>query len=371
MQTVSLVVIALLSVSVLITGAAASLARWKGGGLVKSPLEVTNLPVVTVIIPTFNEAPRIRDKLENVLRQDYPKDKLSVIVVDSSTDETPSIVDQFGQTHGSSLSLLHTSARRGLAADLNEGYRNAPGSIVIKSDCDALLVKSDSIRLAVAYLTRPEVGSVTGAYVPREIGEIGYRKTLHKLQVAESNLDSTPIAHGAFFAFKKSLYREIDPNSLADDTEIALSIRRQGFKTLLVPKIESVESHPTKALVAVKQRSRRARGILRLYATTSRGMILNVNYGLFGLVVLPLEIALMTVVPIALASSYLLLLYLLGLYLGESAAAVAAATSLACIYVALRSKSAISGLLLAQVSSLMGLILLLFPQSGIYQRTRD
>jgi biofilm PGA synthesis N-glycosyltransferase PgaC len=46
-------------------------------------------PRVTVIVPTYNEARLIESKLEDIARQDYPRGRLEVIVVDSaSTDGT-------------------------------------------------------------------------------------------------------------------------------------------------------------------------------------------------------------------------------------------------------------------------------------------
>jgi len=39
------------------------------------------LPAMTVAIPTYNEARHIEEKLEDVYRQDYPRDKLEIIVI--------------------------------------------------------------------------------------------------------------------------------------------------------------------------------------------------------------------------------------------------------------------------------------------------
>ncbi|MGQ9469967.1 MAG: glycosyltransferase [Nitrososphaerales archaeon] len=46
------------------------------------------MPMISIIIPTYNEALLINRKLDNVLEQDYPKDKMKIIVVDSSKDGT-------------------------------------------------------------------------------------------------------------------------------------------------------------------------------------------------------------------------------------------------------------------------------------------
>lgn len=47
-------------------------------------------PKVAVVVPAYNEAGLIRRKLDNIHSQDYPKDKLDVLVVDSAnSDGTP------------------------------------------------------------------------------------------------------------------------------------------------------------------------------------------------------------------------------------------------------------------------------------------
>ena len=54
-------------------------------------------PEVTIIISAYNEEDNIAQTLENKLCQDYPKDKLEIIVVsDGSTDKTDEIVLGFG-----------------------------------------------------------------------------------------------------------------------------------------------------------------------------------------------------------------------------------------------------------------------------------
>ena len=55
----------------------------------------TNLPNVSVIVSTFNEAKVISRKIENISELNYPKDKLEVIVYDdASSDKTPEIAEK-------------------------------------------------------------------------------------------------------------------------------------------------------------------------------------------------------------------------------------------------------------------------------------
>jgi len=57
-------------------------------------------PRVTIIVPTYNEANLIRRKLDDIASQDYPRELVEIIVVDSvSTDGTPSIVREWMESH--------------------------------------------------------------------------------------------------------------------------------------------------------------------------------------------------------------------------------------------------------------------------------
>jgi glycosyltransferase involved in cell wall biosynthesis len=62
-------------------------------GLPLHRLDPAKLPVVSVIIPVHNEELVIERRLDNILRNGYPKNKMQIVVVDSgSADKTSSIV---------------------------------------------------------------------------------------------------------------------------------------------------------------------------------------------------------------------------------------------------------------------------------------
>src|SRR3989337_604464 len=53
-------------------------------------------PAVSLIITAYNEEKLIKDKIENTLKQDYPKDRFEIIVAsDCSTDRTDEIVTSY------------------------------------------------------------------------------------------------------------------------------------------------------------------------------------------------------------------------------------------------------------------------------------
>ncbi len=108
------------------------------------------LPRVTVIVPCRNEARFIARCLESIVRNDYPQDRLELIVVDGmSEDETCSIVGAVAREHPCVVRLLNT--KKITPAALNLGITHASGEIIIRVDAHAR-VAEDYIRLSVAAL---------------------------------------------------------------------------------------------------------------------------------------------------------------------------------------------------------------------------
>jgi len=261
---------------------------------------------VSVVIPTYNEEKTIIKKLDNTIELNYPKKDMEVVIIDCSDDETPNLIAERLRDEGEIRLLLdHEDERRGLPYGLNKGYSMATGEIIVKTDCDAMLDR-DALKHALSSFEDERVGCVTGRAVP--IGsesEESYRGLNLKIQLLESRIDSTIIAHGPFTAFRRRLLQRIDDDSLADDSELSLKIRKQGYRSILNPDVVFYEK--TSEEGRAEQKTRRASGLVRLM-WRNKTLFLNPRYGLYGLVIFPFNFTAIVILPLLLSPILLVLM---------------------------------------------------------------
>jgi len=217
-------------------------------------------PKVTILLPTYNEEKLIKDRLDNIYNQTYPKELMEVIIVDSSNDKTPEIVKQWSMDHKNlSLKLLREKERRGKVFALNEALKYVNNDIVICTDADALWPEN-AVCETVKWFADFSVGAVSCLKKPTNIGflgiEEGYRNYYNILRLAESKAYSTPIFHGELAAFRKELLLKINgfPTDIGtDDSYTATVITSLGYRSI-TPEIWVVEMVPKKSYALWKIR---------------------------------------------------------------------------------------------------------------------
>ena len=196
------------------------------------------LPGVTLLISAYNEEGVIRDKVENSLRLDYPRDRLRIMVIsDGSTDRTEPIAMEYADR---GIEVRAFAGRQGKVACLNDVIPTLTSEIVVMSDANSLYER-DSLRQLVKHFSEPDTGCVCGRlrYVnPRRLsageGERlywGYEGWIKRL---ESALGSLLGANGAIYAYRRPLFRPVDPLMFCDDV-IPIRIAIQGFRTIYDP----------------------------------------------------------------------------------------------------------------------------------------
>ena|SRR3989304_851823 len=274
----------------------------------------TFYPTVSLIVPTYNESKVILNKLNNILDLVYPREKLQVVVVDSaSEDHTCLIVQKFLENHKGTLeiSLIPLNERLGKASALNDVWSSCTGEIAVITDADCLLDKN-----AIYALVQPfgdnRVGVVTGSHVIVNPGEFAtkkieqsYRSIFNVLRVGESYLDSTIIVNGQLCAFRKNQIENLSADSVCDDIELALRIRRKGYRIIYEPSAIFFEFTPKNFSDRLAQKTRRAQGIIQQLVRFS-DMMFKRRYGLFAFLIFPFEFFFHVVSPLMFVALFLL-----------------------------------------------------------------
>ncbi|MEM2002759.1 MAG: glycosyltransferase family 2 protein, partial [Candidatus Methanomethylicaceae archaeon] len=205
------------------------------------------LPVVSILIPMRNEERYIAQCLESILANDYPKDRLEILVIDGmSTDRSREIVQDYAK-HYPFLRLLDNPKRIQSAA-LNIGIRESKGKIIIRMDAHTLYA-SDYIRRCVELLETTEAANVGG--LQRAMGT-GYISNAIAIAI------TTPFGIGnAYFryaekemwvdtvylgAWRKSTLETLggfdEEWVVNEDYELNYRLRKAGGKILLSPEIK-------------------------------------------------------------------------------------------------------------------------------------
>ena len=200
-------------------------------------------PQLTVILPTYNESEHVENRLENLVTQDYPTNKLEVVVVDSaSSDGTAAIVeDWLKRKSGINAKLIRESTRGGKfrALTLAMGAIQPSSLAVVLTDADASW-EPNALSEVTSFLADPRVGAVTGSIFYIEdrgpLGEDTYRNFSNAVHVAESKLYSTPVFNGPLCAFRTELLRKICfPNFPgSDDSAFGSFVAFSGYRAIQV-----------------------------------------------------------------------------------------------------------------------------------------
>src|SRR5262249_42083477 len=118
-------------------------------------------PTVTVITPMFNEGEGIRRTIRSVLGQDYPADKLELIIVDDrSTDDSYDQAVDEGRGNAR-VRVLRNEVNQGKRASINRAVKECGSEIVVSVDSDVEL-EPDAVRHLVRRFTSPKIAAVGG-----------------------------------------------------------------------------------------------------------------------------------------------------------------------------------------------------------------
>jgi cellulose synthase/poly-beta-1,6-N-acetylglucosamine synthase-like glycosyltransferase len=201
-------------------------------------------PPMTVIIAAYNEAEHIEATVRNKLAQDYPPERLDVIVVsDGSDDGTDDIVQGIDDPR---VKLVRQEPRQGKTAGLNLAVQQATGELIVFSDANSLYEPGALRELAAAFAD-PEVGYATGRMIYGNpdgsvVGDgcTGYMRYENWLRAAETRAGSVVGVDGGIDAVRRELYHPMRPDQIPDFV-LPLSVVQAGHRVVYRPQAVLME----------------------------------------------------------------------------------------------------------------------------------
>lgn len=259
-------------------------------------------PTISIIIPTYNEATVIKEKLSNISLSNYPSEKMDAIVVDSgSTDNTASLAIEFFTQNRLKGQVVEEKDRTGKSGALNLGLKYARGELVCISDAECSW-DTEALGNAAKYFSDPTVGSVSGVHhIPSSnetmAGNVegSYRSIYRMLRITESKLYSTPIGEGEIQLFRRRDMTGFDPNVGGDDTCAALCMIEKGFRAISAEDVVFSDPAPPAWGIRFTQKIRRGQHVLQAFLKHKRLLF---RKGVFSRLIFPMEFFIYAINPI-------------------------------------------------------------------------
>ncbi|MBI1854147.1 MAG: glycosyltransferase family 2 protein [Planctomycetes bacterium] len=238
-------------------------------GRIPWPPDGPNQPMVTVLIPAYNEGETIARTVRSIRESNYSNIEI-IIVDDGSTDCTPAVgraVESSGHAR-----FFRKEERCGKASCLNLALEMARGEFIVCIDADSSLDR-DAIRKILVPFQDPNVGAVSGCVKVRNRDE----NLLTRLQACEYLVSIAlgrrflgwigflTIVSGAFGCFRRSTLSECgawDPG-IGDDSNVTLKTRKLGQWVAFAPNAVAMTDAPTTLAKFFRQRRRWSRSYLR------------------------------------------------------------------------------------------------------------
>lgn len=205
----------------------------------------TDWPMVAVVIAAYNEERHIADRVQNLLDQDYPADRLRIYIgSDGSKDRTANILRQFTDER---LKLHLFEMNRGKASVLNDLRDRVTEPLVVFSDANTYFDRQ-AIQRLVRWFDDPHVGGVTGELRLR--GSNGqnqdslYWRIEQALKFFEGRIGGLLGANGAIYAIRRPLWPALRPQEICDDFCIGMQVPVSGHRLVYDPSAWAEEDTP-------------------------------------------------------------------------------------------------------------------------------
>lgn len=276
----------------------------------KPPVFVESPPLVSVVVPAYNEEKVVGRCVESILASDYPRFEV-ILVDDGSSDGTLAVLKQFEDRPNV---VVIGKPNGGKASALNAGLARARGEIIFFVDADGLFSPT-TIREMLKGFKSERIGAVCGNDAPINLDRLQTRLASIQSHVgsgfvrrALATIHCLPIVSGNIGAFRRTVLEKTGPfieGFIGEDLELTWRVHKAGYDVAFRPQALVYAEVPSTPRGLWKQRVRWARGLLQT-ARLHKDMFFNPRYGPFGFY-LPLNFIGMVIIPLLQLASTILL----------------------------------------------------------------
>ena len=223
---------------------------------------------ISIIVVARDAAGLIERKINNLLDQVYPADKLEIIVyTDGCSDDTAARARAISDR----IEVIEANEGLGKIHGMNRAAEKAGGELLVFTDADAIL-SPGALRDLAAYFSDPDIGGVCGHRVIETAGGQGLQQSQveyidldSRIKLAENGLGSISSNDGKLYAVRAALYQPL-PDAVTDDLYAAMQVVRQGSRFVFAPEVEVRVDLPSRNLAHELDRRR------RIVSTSLRGI---------------------------------------------------------------------------------------------------
>lgn len=244
-------------------------------------------PLVSIVVPAYNESVVIANCLRSIARSDYQHYE-AICVDDGSSDDTYARMQELVEELPRVRAITKPNGGKGSA--LNAGIAQTQGSVVMLVDADGVF-GPDTISGMLRSFDDDRIGAVCGNDRPVNLNRVQttFLSLISHLGTglmrrALDELHCLPIVSGNIGAFRREvldLTGPLDEYTVGEDLELTWRVYVAGYRIAFSPHSLVYAESPSTVRGLWKQRVRWARGLLQTTAMHLR-LIGNPRYGTFG-----------------------------------------------------------------------------------------
>jgi len=215
------------------------------------PATLEDAPLLTVIIPAYNEGAMVGQTIESVAAAHYPRERLEIVVVDDgSVDDTWQHIQHAAARYPQLVTTVRFDKNQGKRLALSAGIRRARGEVLVTIDSDSV-IDTETLLAITGPFRDPRVGAVAGrvgvlnrhaGLIPRML-HVRFILSFDFLRAAQSVFRTVYCTPGALSAYRASVvHRVLDRwlqqtflgvrSDIGEDRSMTNFIIEQGYDTI-------------------------------------------------------------------------------------------------------------------------------------------